>query len=51
MTTSEAQNITGVHYPAFKKWMRGKTVGIYPDGTTDYYVGDVQKFMRQFEER
>ncbi len=51
MTTSEAQNITGKHYPAFKKWMKGKTVGIYPDGTTNYYPWDVQKFMRQFEER
>lgn len=53
MTTSEAQNITWEHWGEFTEWAwaEKKTVGFYPDGTLNYHPWDVQKFMRQFEER
>ena len=30
----------------FSKWMRGQTVGMYPDGSVDYYEYDVDRFIR-----
>ena len=29
----------------FKDWMRGQTVGIYPDGSLNYYDWDVGRFI------
>lgn len=29
----------------FTAWMAGQTVGINPDGTTDYYDHDVRRFL------
>lgn len=29
----------------FKKWLRGQTVGVYPDGCIDYYEYDVKRFV------
>ena len=51
MTTQEVQTITGEHWEEFLKWMDGQTVGIYPDGGKNYYVWDVERFMRQFESK
>ena len=34
-------------FPVFMKWMRGQTVGTYPDGTPDYYDIDVEGFTTQ----
>lgn len=28
----------------FQEWMTGQTVGIYPDGSTNYYASDVARF-------
>lgn len=30
----------------FMEWMRGQTVGINDDGTTDFYDCDVNRFIR-----
>lgn len=30
----------------FIEWMQGQTVGINEDGSTDYFDGDVEKFIR-----
>jgi hypothetical protein len=29
----------------FDKWMAGQTVGMYADGTCDYYDEDVERFI------
>ena len=29
----------------FNEWMRGQTVGINADSTTDYYKWDVERFV------
>ena len=34
---------------AFLKFMRGKTVGLNPDGTTDFYECDVDLFHSKLE--
>lgn len=45
MTESEAKKIIGEDkWPEFEKWMYGQTVGIYPDGSTNYYEYDVRRF-------
>jgi hypothetical protein len=36
----------GGSWEIFSKWMRGQTCGIYPDGATDYYEYDVNRFIR-----
>jgi hypothetical protein len=35
----------------FQLWMRGQTVGVYPDGSTNYYENDVQDFIDGCEPR
>ena len=32
-------------WPVFKKFMYGQTVGIYEDGSTNYYRWDVERFI------
>jgi len=29
----------------FEEYMNGQTVGIYPDGTTNFYECDVEQFL------
>jgi len=31
-------------FEQFLEWTNGQTVGINPDGTTDYYKWDVERF-------
>ena len=31
----------------FLEWMRGQTVSIYEDGSTDYYKYDVERYLWQ----
>ena len=33
--------------PEFFEFMNGQTVGINPDGSTDYYAWDVERFCSQ----
>lgn len=33
-------------FKQFLEWMKGQTVGINSDGTTNYYVWDVERFKR-----
>ena len=35
----------GLKWTSFKSWIRGQTVGIYPDGSLDYYDWDVQRYI------
>lgn len=30
----------------FIKWMRGQTCGVYPNGDTDWYEYDVDRYIR-----
>lgn len=49
MTISEAKNrieSAGGSWDVFNEWMTGQTVGIYPDGSTDIYEYDVNRFIR-----
>lgn len=46
MTTEEAQGIIGDRWEEFLDWMQGQTVGMYPDGSTNWYEYDVMRFMR-----
>lgn len=32
----------------FKKWLRGQTVGINDDGSTNYYKWDFDRFIDQY---
>ena len=48
MTTREAKTITGEHWEEFLEWMEGQTVGMYPDMSANWYVWDVERFMRKF---
>lgn len=36
-------------WKVFLKWMAGQTVSAYPDGETDYYDHDVERFARMCE--
>lgn len=36
----------GGSWDVFEEWMRGQTVGIYPDGETNLYDHDVDRFIR-----
>ena len=36
----------GGHWDIFLNWMNGQTVGMYDDGTTDWYTYDVERFIR-----
>lgn len=33
-------------WKVFLEWMRGQTVGMYPDGETDWYEYDVKRFIK-----
>jgi len=49
MTTEEAkQKIeeAGKTWEDFQEYMFGETVGLYDDGTTNYYERDVDRFIR-----
>lgn len=47
MKESEAKKIIGKNnWTKFLEWMSGQTVGIYPDGSTNWYDYDVNKFAR-----
>jgi NOL1/NOP2/fmu family ribosome biogenesis protein len=49
MTESEAKKTireAGKSWQDFLEWMRGQTVGMAPDGTTDWYPYDVNRFCR-----
>jgi hypothetical protein len=35
----------------FQKFMTGQTVGINPDGSTEYYVCDVENFLKPKNKR
>ena len=48
MTTHEAKSViedAGLDWEKFVDWMQGQTVGMYEDGSTNWYVWDVQKFI------
>lgn len=44
MTTIDARTIIGEEH--WEEFIRGLTVGKYPDGTTNYYVWDVINFCK-----
>jgi hypothetical protein len=49
MTTEEVQKKLKKHrllWGEFMEWMRHQTVGVYPDGSTDWYEEDVARFIR-----
>lgn len=47
MTKFEAQKLVGAkNWFKFQKFMYGQTIGVYPDGETDYYEDDVMRFVR-----
>jgi len=37
------------NWKAFEKFMKGQTVGFYPDGSSDYYFCDVENFLHKKE--
>lgn len=49
MTIEETENRikeAGGNIETFWRWMRGQTCGLNPDGTTDIYDCDVERFIR-----
>ncbi len=47
MKEIEVRTIVGEeHWDEFLKWMRGQTVGLNEDGSTEFYPWDVMKFVR-----
>jgi len=44
--TKKKLKAAGITFSAFLKWMMGQTVGIYPNGETDFYDYDVNRFIR-----
>jgi len=36
----------GGNVEVFWEWMNGQTMGMYPDGSTDVYEYDVNRFIR-----
>ena len=36
----------GGEWNTFMDWMRGQTLGLYDDGSTDFYDYDVNRFIR-----
>lgn len=32
-------------FKLFSNWMRHQTVGVYPDGSTEFYAWDVQRYL------
>ena len=35
----------------FNEFMKGQTVGVNPDGSTDYYARDIENFLKPKERR
>jgi hypothetical protein len=35
----------GLKWSDFNKWLKGQTVGVYLDGTINYYEWDVSRFI------
>src|SRR5438132_7237500 len=49
MTESQTRQTiaaAGGSFETFLQWMGGQTVGMNPDGSTDYYEDDVERFIR-----
>jgi len=47
MTTKEVKKlIKGKDWDVFLDWMIGQTCSCYPDGTTNWYEHDVNRFIR-----
>lgn len=44
--TKEAIRLAQGSWDLFEHFMRGQTVGMYPDGSTDWYEDDVHRFIR-----
>jgi len=50
MTEQQAKNLIGRNnWKKFMVWMRGQTVGVNEDGSTDYYDHDVMAFKRKLD--
>lgn len=50
MTTPEAKSViedAGLDWEKFVEWMQGQTVGVYPNGDTNWYVYDVQRYVNR----
>ena len=41
------KRIGAKNWNAFEKFMTGQTIGIYPDGSSDYYSCDVENFLHK----
>jgi len=39
------------HWKEFNEFMKGQTVGINPDTSTDYYESDVENFLKPKKRR
>jgi len=49
MTTEEVQKKlkkADLLWGEFMEWIRNQTTGVYPDGSTDWYEDDVDRFIR-----
>jgi len=49
MTQKQAEEMiikAGGDINIFWDWMRGQTVGVYEDGSSNYYDYDVERFIR-----
>ena len=50
MKESAVKNYIGTeHWNVFLEFMQGQTVGINPDGSTEYYDNDVEVFKSRLE--
>lgn len=50
MTQEEVKDYIGKeNWKKFLKWIEHQTVGIYPDGSTDFYDEDVEAFKRKLD--
>ena len=38
------QQVKDYLFKEFKEWMKGQTISINKDGSTNYYRGDVERF-------
>jgi len=45
------EKIGKARWKAFEKFMDGQTVGLNPDGSTNYYERDVENFLRKPKNR
>jgi NOL1/NOP2/fmu family ribosome biogenesis protein len=52
MNEAEVKAKIGEHnWTQFCQWMRGQTIGINKDGSTDYYLSDVDRFQRYVKKK